>query len=230
MKIPKYMVWAVALLVLGMGCTAPAQEPADSVTPSGALVNGYRILTIVPGSQGHDVTVYRGDYIKFDVSGFDGEQSLSVPELNINSQSLGKDLETAPYFKMKTSGTFDFSIGTVTGTICVVEYRQPQYRELSSVDAAEFITESRPFIMDVRTPGEYAGGHIKDAVLIPVQQLQARLGEISGHRDSSVLIYCATGNRSTVASKILIDSGFKAVVNMRDGIATWIKQGYPVVR
>jgi rhodanese-related sulfurtransferase len=67
-------------------------------------------------------------------------------------------------------------------------------------------------------------------VLLPVQQLQGRLGDLAAYKDREILVYCATGNRSTVASKILIDNGFKQIVNMRHGIYDWAKKNFPVTR
>jgi rhodanese-related sulfurtransferase len=86
-----------------------------------------------------------------------------------------------------------------------------------------------PFVLGVRTPGGYSRGHLKDSILIPLQQLQTRWQEIAGYKDRDVLIYCATGNRSTVAAKILIDNGFKRIVNLRQGISGWEREKYPGV-
>ena len=94
----------------------------------------------------------------------------------------------------------------------------------------DLIKNEGPLILDVRTQHEYNRGHLHNSVLIPVQELQSRYKELGNHKDREILIYCATGNRSTVASKILIDSGFKHIVNMRGGISDWIKKNYPVVR
>ena len=66
--------------------------------------------------------------------------------------------------------------------------------------------------------------------MIPVRNLQTRLRELAPYKNQDILIYCATGNRSTVASKILIDNGFKRIYNMRYGISLWGRENYPVVR
>jgi rhodanese-related sulfurtransferase len=50
-------------------------------------------------------------------------------------------------------------------------------REVTSKEAAELIRNITPLVLDVRTPGEYSRGHLKDSVLVPVQQLQARMNE-----------------------------------------------------
>ena len=131
---------------------------------------------------------------------------------------------------MKTSGTFPFSLGPVHGTIEVIDYREPHYMEVTSEETLQLIKNVNPFILDVRTSGEYKRGHLKDSVNIPVQELQSRLKELGPYKDERILIYCATGNRSTVASKILIDNGFKRIFNMRHGIADWIKKKLPINR
>jgi rhodanese-related sulfurtransferase len=131
---------------------------------------------------------------------------------------------------MKKPGTFAFLMGDIDGRLTVINYRQASYREVSSREAADLIKNEGPLILDVRTQNEHNRGRLNNSVLIPVQELQSRYNELGNHIDREILIYCATGNRSTVASKILIDSGFKHIVNMRGGIHDWSKKNYPVTR
>jgi rhodanese-related sulfurtransferase len=125
---------------------------------------------------------------------------------------------------------FAFSLGEVNGNSIVLNYQQERYREVSASEAAQLINIEHPLILDVRTPGEYSSGHLQNAVLIPVQELKGRLKELAACKDREILIYCATGNRSTVASKILIDNDFKQIANMRHGIYDWVKKNFPVKR
>jgi len=84
-----------------------------------------------------------------------------------------------------------------------------------------------PFMMlDVRTPEEYAKGHIKGAVLIPVQVLEARLAEVP--KDKQVYVYCHSGVRSAKASKLLAKHGFSNIENVLGGFEAWKDAGYPV--
>lgn len=100
--------------------------------------------------------------------------------------------------------------------------------DISAAEARQLIAADNPFILDVRTPVEFQSGHIPGAVLIPVQQLAKRIGEIAAQRDRKVFVYCRSGNRSTVAAKILKDAGFRAIFNLRHGILEWQAAGYPV--
>ena len=63
-----------------------------------------------------------------------------------------------------------------------------------------------------------------------MQEFQKRIGELAAHKDDPILVYCRTGNRSTVAAKLMIDAGFTQVVNLRRGIVDWSRQGLPIVK
>lgn len=86
-----------------------------------------------------------------------------------------------------------------------------------------------PFVLiDVRTPEEYAEGHIQGAKLIPVQELQTRLNEIP--KDKQVYVYCRSGKRSAKAAGILAGTGFTNIENVLGGITAWQQSGYPTVK
>ncbi|MDQ7011387.1 MAG: rhodanese-like domain-containing protein [Mariprofundaceae bacterium] len=86
-----------------------------------------------------------------------------------------------------------------------------------------------PFLMlDVRTPEEFAEGHIAGARLIPVQELEKRLAEVPKNRQ--VYVYCRSGVRSARASEMLFRAGFTHIENITGGIQAWQAAGYPVVR
>ncbi len=84
-----------------------------------------------------------------------------------------------------------------------------------------------PFMMlDVRTPEEYAAGHISGAKLIPVQQLAEHLSEVP--HDKQVYVYCKSGGRSSRASKLLAVNGYHNIENIKGGFDAWKAAGYPV--
>jgi phage shock protein E len=79
-----------------------------------------------------------------------------------------------------------------------------------SAGAADY--EDALFV-DVRTPDEYAAGHVAGARLIPVDEFEARLAELAPYRDQRVVLYCRTGRRSGIALDILQRHGFTAAEN-----------------
>lgn len=74
-------------------------------------------------------------------------------------------------------------------------------------------------LVDVRQPGEYRGGHIPGAKLIPVAELAERSSELDPTKPT--FVYCAIGGRSRVAAQMLAGKGFTEVVNMAGGIKAW---------
>lgn len=79
-----------------------------------------------------------------------------------------------------------------------------------SADYAQLVKDGA-IILDVRTPGEYAGGHIKGSKNVPLQSLQQNLSKIP--KDKVIITCCASGMRSGSAKSILVSSGFKEVHN-----------------
>lgn len=81
-------------------------------------------------------------------------------------------------------------------------------------------------LIDVRTPEEYANGHVPGALNLPLDQLEGRVKEIPDPA-SEVHVICQSGRRSQLASSQLAALGFRPV-NVQGGTAGWISQGYPV--
>lgn len=76
-------------------------------------------------------------------------------------------------------------------------------------------------ILDVRTPGEFKSGHIPKAKNIPVNELSSKINTLSSHKDEEVIIYCASGMRSSNASNILSKNGFNKIYNLSGGIGSY---------
>jgi rhodanese-related sulfurtransferase len=82
-------------------------------------------------------------------------------------------------------------------------------------------------LIDVRSPEEYAAGHVPGAVLLPLPELQSRLAEITPHKDEEVFVICEVGGRSARASALLAAEGFRPV-NVDGGTRAWREAGLPV--
>ncbi|MGB8453493.1 MAG: FAD-dependent oxidoreductase [Anaerocolumna sp.] len=81
-----------------------------------------------------------------------------------------------------------------------------------NIDKVRELVENNQFILDVRERGEYARGHIKGAINIPLSELRERTNEIP--KDSPVYIHCRTGQRSYNAALALQNSGYQNVYNI----------------
>ncbi|MCM3624822.1 rhodanese-like domain-containing protein [Brevibacillus borstelensis] len=74
-------------------------------------------------------------------------------------------------------------------------------------------------LIDVRNPEEYAAGRIKGSMLIPLNELPARVNEID--KDKEVICICRSGNRSGKACEYLSSLGYNNVKNMVGGMMEW---------
>lgn len=83
------------------------------------------------------------------------------------------------------------------------------------------------FLLDARTPEEFALGTIKGAVNIPVDNLRERLSEVP--QDKKVVVFCAVGLRGYLAQRILMGRGYKNVFNLSGGYKTYALATQPIV-
>lgn len=83
---------------------------------------------------------------------------------------------------------------------------------------ARELVQAGAILLDVRTPGEFAGGALPGARNVPVQELQARLGELD--RAATYVVYCRSGARSASAAGALRGAGFGQVHDL-GSISAW---------
>ncbi|MGE3667029.1 MAG: rhodanese-like domain-containing protein [Steroidobacteraceae bacterium] len=78
-------------------------------------------------------------------------------------------------------------------------------------------------ILDVRTPEEFAAGHIPGAINVPHDQVPARLAEFAAWKDKTIVAYCRSGRRVGIALKALHDAGFTKLVHLAGDMPGWSK-------
>jgi len=84
-------------------------------------------------------------------------------------------------------------------------------------------------VLDVRTPEEFAAGHLPGAINIPHTEIAARIAELDGARGGDVVVYCRTGKRSAEALGVLERSGFKRLFHLDGDYTRWSEEKRPVV-
>jgi rhodanese-related sulfurtransferase len=85
-------------------------------------------------------------------------------------------------------------------------------------------------ILDVRTPSEFAAGHLAGAIMIDFNAGNFRAEVDKLDKNKRYLVYCRTDNRSGQAVALMKDLGFKEVYDMTGGITAWTAAGYPTVK
>lgn len=105
------------------------------------------------------------------------------------------------------------------------------YQTVTVEQAHHMIKESclpNLVILDVRYQCEYDMGHLSGAILIPLSELETRVGELEEHKNHEIIVYCKSGYRSQIACEIFVKYNFTKVYNMLGGILAWIDAGYPI--
>lgn len=81
-------------------------------------------------------------------------------------------------------------------------------------------------LVDVRTPGEFAEGHLPGAINIELSRLPGRLGELGPKKP--VVVVCATGNRSRTGAQLIARGGYDEVYNLQGGTMKWQMNRLPL--
>jgi phage shock protein E len=74
--------------------------------------------------------------------------------------------------------------------------------------------KTKPLIIDARTTQEWDNGHIKGATLIPYDQIEKGIGNVTKDKSRKIYVYCRSGRRSGIAKETLDKMGYKDVVNL----------------
>lgn len=93
------------------------------------------------------------------------------------------------------------------------------------------LNESKGYILvDVRTSGEYAQGHLANAVLIDIysDDFKSRVSKLD--KSKPVFVYCKAGSRSSSAVGVFTDLGFKEIYDLSGGINAWQRANKPITK
>lgn len=91
-------------------------------------------------------------------------------------------------------------------------------------------TDDGPRLIDVRTPGEFAAGHIEGSYNVPLDLLREHRGELRHHLDETVVLICRSGNRAAQAERALAAAGLPNLRLLAGGMVAWEADGAPVRR
>ena len=102
----------------------------------------------------------------------------------------------------------------------------PPVPTLSAKELSEKLKTTKcPLVIDVRQPEEYRDAHIAGAKLMPLGELNKYMQELP--KDREIVCVCASGNRSSSATRQLVNAGYTAI-NMNGGMSGWQRAGLPV--
>ncbi len=113
----------------------------------------------------------------------------------------------------------------VVGALLLIRPSPGLPSEVSARQALEAYQKGALFL-DVRTAAEWSQGHIRQSLLIPLDELPNRLGELP--RDRDIVVVCKSGARSQEGAAILLQAGFPHVTSLTGGLQSWVSAGYPL--
>lgn len=119
------------------------------------------------------------------------------------------------------------------GRITEIILRQATPQSATTIITAEQLLEwvnddQELLILDVRTPEEFATGHVPGAVNIPHTEIEARLQEVRRAGDVDVVVYCRSGRRAGIAEMILREAGFRRLLHLEGDMLGWLEENLPV--
>jgi len=106
--------------------------------------------------------------------------------------------------------------------------RRSGAKDVSAGDATLLINRENAIVLDVRAPGEFAAGHLPEAINIPADKLAERIGELEKYKGRPLIVNCQTGMRSGGACGTLRKNGFAQVFTLAGGVGEWQKAGMPL--
>lgn len=124
-------------------------------------------------------------------------------------------------------------LSLVVGSGCIsIRRNETVVNSISVAQALRFMeSDTTVVLLDVRTEQEWKSetGHLKDALLVPIQDLEARIKELVPFEKKTIIVYCRSGGRSQRAAKILAEKGYR-VLNMEGGMLKWNAEQLPIVK
>lgn len=129
-----------------------------------------------------------------------------------------------------------------TTPMTLMDFVKAAKAEIKEIDGAQLDAlrkeKSDVLLLDVREPAEYEQGHLDGALLVPRGILESaadltfpkHIQTLVDARERPVVLYCASGGRSAMATVTLKLMGFKEVYNLAGGVMQWAKEQRPLVR
>lgn len=79
---------------------------------------------------------------------------------------------------------------------------------------AQELLQNGAILIDVRSPGEFNGGSVKEAVNIPLDEIGKKIADEAPDKEKPILLFCLSGSRSGMAKRVLLSAGYKNVHNL----------------
>jgi len=150
------------------------------------------------------------------------------------SKGIAQDI-TKSYICMPCGSSCDAKTYDKSGSckhcgMTLVPQKSVVFTNVTPIQVCELVRQNSSIVfLDVRTAEEFNGttpkdsyGHIKNAINIPIQELESRLKELAAFKNKEIIVYCSHSHRSPQAAYLLSTNGFTKVKNMSGGMSIWL--------
>ena len=123
------------------------------------------------------------------------------------------------------------AVAFVSGAMLLWPLMQRRFSSMKAVgtlEATRLINSRDAVLLDVREQKEYEASRLRNALHIPLSQLEARSGELGKQASRPVIVYCDAGNRSRTAGAALDKAGIAESYYLTGGLRAWKAAGLPV--
>ncbi|RLA18999.1 MAG: rhodanese-like domain-containing protein [Gammaproteobacteria bacterium] len=113
----------------------------------------------------------------------------------------------------------------------LVAKAKEQITEVSTEDGVKMLSST--LILDVREPGEFAQGHLPNAINLPRGLLEFKINghpTFEGQQDADILVYCQVGGRSALAAETMLKLGYQKPLSLAGGFKAWAESGNDIVK
>lgn len=106
----------------------------------------------------------------------------------------------------------------------------PRGKRASPQEVVIRMNRGKNVVVDIRTPEEFATGHLRDAKNIPLADFATRIGELEKSKGKSIVVVCQSGARADKAVRLLQGAGFDDVVALDGGLVAWQAASLPLAK
>jgi rhodanese-related sulfurtransferase len=122
------------------------------------------------------------------------------------------------------AAAFTFAAGSQAGDTPPTTTRIDQGALLKRIEQKD----ASMVILDVRTPEEFAAGHVPGAINIPYTHLPSRISEVADAADKDIVLYCTVGVRAEQGAERLRENGFQKLLHLDGDMSAWQAQKRPL--
>ena len=103
-------------------------------------------------------------------------------------------------------------------------------KQIVPIEAIRLINHEQAIVIDIRSGGDYDGGHILNAIHLLAVEISNRIVKFEKYRKQAVIIYCANGSESSKAARLFMQNGFEKIYCLKGGVLAWKNANLPLTR